>query len=246
VPDALFADPRIADLYDVLDDDRSDLDVYAAVVDELGARRVLDVGCGTGSLACLLAGRDLDVIGVDPAPASIDVARRKPNADRVTWVHADAAGVPSVDADLAIMTGNVAQIFLTDDDWDAALRGIRAALCPSGSLVFEVRDPTRRAWERWTPQATERRVHHPVAGWFRTWTALTDVSLPFISFRQIVELEDVGDVLVSDSTLRFRDEREVVDSLARAGFELLEVRDAPDRPGLELVFVARRGGAVNS
>ena len=52
-----FEVPRLAQLYDPLDPDRSDLDVYAAIVDELGARSVLDVGCGTGTFACLLAAR---------------------------------------------------------------------------------------------------------------------------------------------------------------------------------------------
>lgn len=47
VPDALFADPRLALLYDVIDDDRSDLDAYVAIATELGATSVLDVGCGT-------------------------------------------------------------------------------------------------------------------------------------------------------------------------------------------------------
>lgn len=84
-PDTGFADPLLAVLYDFFDDDRSDLDVYDAIVDELGARKVVDVGCGTGSLAVRLAARDIAVTGVDPAVASIDVGRTKPYADRVTW-----------------------------------------------------------------------------------------------------------------------------------------------------------------
>ena len=54
VPDAIFDDPRLAQVYDPLDPDRSDLDVYVDLVSELGARSVLDVGCGTGTFACLL------------------------------------------------------------------------------------------------------------------------------------------------------------------------------------------------
>src|SRR5438552_3032086 len=50
---------------------------------EFGARTVLDIGCGTGTFACLLAGRGLEVIAVDPAAASLEVARRKPGAGRV-------------------------------------------------------------------------------------------------------------------------------------------------------------------
>jgi ubiquinone/menaquinone biosynthesis C-methylase UbiE len=242
VPDALFADRRLAELYDVLEADRSDLDVYAAIVEELSGRRIIDVGCGTGSLACRLARRGLDVVGVDPASASLEVARGKPDADRVTWVHADAAGVPAVDADVAVMTGNVAQVFLTDEDWLVALRSMHAALRPEGVLVFEVRDPARRAWERWTPEATTQRLHHRVAGWFQCWVELTEVDPPLISFRQIVEFEDGGERLVSGSTLRFRERDEIAESLEQARFVVLEVRDAHDRPGLEFLFVARRDG----
>ena len=49
-----------------------------------------------------------------------------------------------------------------------------------------------------------------------------------------------GAVLTSDSTLRFRSRGELADSLAEAGLAVDEVRDAPDRPGLELVLIARK------
>jgi hypothetical protein len=49
-----------------------------------------------------------------------------------------------------------------------------------------------------------------------------------------------GAVLTSDSTLRFRTRAELADSLAAAGFAVDEVRDAPDRPGREFVFIARK------
>src|SRR5690242_7566413 len=86
VPDRLFADRRLAGVYDPLDPDRSDLEAYVAIAAELGARTVLDLGCGTGTFAIMLAGQGLDVTGVDPAAASVDVARRKPGAERVRWV----------------------------------------------------------------------------------------------------------------------------------------------------------------
>jgi hypothetical protein len=49
-----------------------------------------------------------------------------------------------------------------------------------------------------------------------------------------------GVVLTSDSTLRFRSRDELAGSLAVAGLIAEEVRDAPDRPGREFVFIARR------
>src|SRR5271165_6710787 len=123
VPDAIFAHPRLAPLYDAFDADRDDLTAYLGIADELGADRVLDVGCGTGCLAVLLAESGRIVVGVDPAGASLEVTKSKDEAARVTWVNGDVTAVPAFGADLAVMTGNVAQVFLTDADWAQALQG---------------------------------------------------------------------------------------------------------------------------
>jgi SAM-dependent methyltransferase len=240
VPDAIFADPRLAVLYDALDPDRSDLDVYAAMAAELGARSVLDVGCGTGTFACRLAASGLAVTGVDPADASLAVARAKPGAEAVRWLLGDATSLPPLQVDLATMTGNVAQVFTTDDEWSATLSGVRAALRPGGRLVFETRDPAKQAWLAWTREQSKIRAEIPGVGVVWRWAELTGVSGQLVSFRMSTVFDADGTVLTSDSTLRFRDRDEVADSLAALGYRLDEVRDSPDRPGLEFVFVARR------
>jgi SAM-dependent methyltransferase len=240
VVDAHFAVARLAEIYDVLDSDRGDLEVYAAIVDELGASKVLDIGCGTGSLACLLARRGKDVIGVDPASASVDVARRKGGADRVRWVVGDLSALPPVEVDVAIMTGNVAQVFVADRDWTVALRASRAALRAGGWFVFETRDPAGQAWREWTRASTYRSVEIPGVGGVETWVDLTDVSLPVISFTTTFVFASDGAVLTSDSTLRFRGRAEIISSLHANGFMVEDMRDAPDRPGREMVFLARR------
>jgi hypothetical protein len=61
-----------------------------------------------------------------------------------------------------------------------------------------------------------------------------------VSFRWTNVFDSDGAVLVSDSTLRFRSRDAVERSLLDAGYELTDIRDAPDRPGLEMVFIARR------
>lgn len=101
VPDPIFEHPRLVAIYDALDPDRSDLDVYAAIASELGARHVLDLGCGTGTFALQLSDCGLALTGVDPAASSLAVARAKPGAERVTWIHGEATTVPPLAADLA-------------------------------------------------------------------------------------------------------------------------------------------------
>jgi SAM-dependent methyltransferase len=243
VPDAIFAEPRLAAIYDVLDGDRSDLDLYLGIVDEVGASTVLDVGCGTGTLACLLASRGIDVVGLDPAAASLDVARSRPGSDRVRWILGSACDAPPLGVDLAVMTGNVAQVFVTDEEWTSTLTALARAVRPGGWVVFEVRDPGRRAWERWTPEHTTRTVDVAGVGEVTTWTELVDVSAPLVSFRHVFRFAVDGTELTSSSTLRFRARDEVTDDLTEAGFRVDSIRDAPDRPGLELVFVARRGSS---
>ena len=238
--DAVFDDPRLAQVYDPLDPDRGDLDVYVDIVGELGAASVLDVGCGTGTFACMLARRGVRVTAVDPARASLDVARAKPDAGAVEWVLGDATSLPPLCVDAAFMTANVAQVFLTDDEWATTLQGIRAALRPRGMLVFETRDPARRGWEQWTPELTRTVVDVPGIGLVESWEEVTAVHGPFVTFCSTTAFRRDDLVLESMSTLRFRDRGEIEESLVREGYELTEVRDAPDRPGRELVFLSRR------
>ncbi|MGI5501132.1 class I SAM-dependent DNA methyltransferase [Lentzea sp. CA-135723] len=230
MPDALFADPRLAAVYDLFDGRRADLVPYLEIVAELEARTVLDVGCGTGCFGTLLADAGLTVIGVDPALASLELARAKDS--RVTWLHGDATTLPPLQADLATMTANVAQVFL-GDDWDATLRGVHAALKPGGHLVFESRRLEAKAWEGW--RVPVQRVKNGVS----KRRDLLAVDLPLVSFRHTYRFPD-GTEIASDSTLRFRSRAEIEESLTAAGFEVTDVRDAPDRPGLEHVFVARK------
>ena len=240
MPDATFSHPRLAAVYDAFDGPRDDLAAYVSIAGELGADRVLDVGCGTGCLAILLAGTGRTVVGVDPAAASIEVAKSKDGSGAVTWIRGDAAAIPAIGADLALMTGNVAQVFLTDEDWAQVLRAIGAALRPRGHLVFETRRPERRAWEEWAADTGPVTLDIPGSGPVEQRREVTAVDLPLVSFRYTYTFLADGAVVTSDSTLRFRGLDELESSLAARDYHVLDVREAPDRPGREFVFIARR------
>jgi len=229
-----FDDPRVAGVYDLFDSDRSDLDLYVKIIEELGASSVLDLGCGTGALAIRLAGSGRDVAGADPAGAMLDVARAKPGADRVRWIRGDATALPKeLSVDVVTLTGNAAQAIIDDADWRRTLKAVRSALVPGGHFVFETRDPSKRAWESWT-----RDESFTIVDGIESWEEVTGVVWPLVTFNSTTVFPD-GTQVVATSTLRFRDRAEVEANLRTAGFVVVDVRDAPDRPGREFVFLAQ-------
>ena len=68
---------------------------------------------------------------------------------------------------------------------------------------------------------------------------MTDVDGELVTFESPNVSEADSTVITSRSTLRFRPRASIEASLATVGFAVDDVRDAPDRPGRELVFIAR-------
>ena len=79
----------------------------------------------------------------------------------------------------------------------------------------------------------------PGVGEVESWEDVTAVEGDLVTFRSMTAFHRDGLVLESVSTMRFRHRPEVEAALADAGYEVVDVRDAPDRPGREFVFVAR-------
>ena len=87
-----------------------------ARAEPLAGRVVADVGCGTGNAALLAASLGARVIGVDPAPRLLEVARAEAEARRldVTFVPGDAAALPLEDASVDAVLSVFAVIFAPD------------------------------------------------------------------------------------------------------------------------------------
>lgn len=135
--------------------------------------------------------------------------------------------------DVVTCTGNAAQAIVDDADWRRTLEAVHGVLAPGGHFVFETRVPSMRAWESWNRE----RSYAVVAG-LESWEEVTRVELPLVTFDSSTVFPD-GTHVVATSTVRFRERAEVEADLRASGFSVVDVRDAPDRPGLELVFVAR-------
>ncbi len=110
--------------------------VVAAAAGVAAGARVLDVGCGTGAAtvtAAALAGRDGRVVGLDPNPEMLTVARRKPG---IEWVEGRAEKLPFGDAEFDAVVSQFAMMFF--DDRVSALREMQRVLAPGGRMAVAV------------------------------------------------------------------------------------------------------------
>jgi SAM-dependent methyltransferase len=213
-----YTDPRLAALYDALNPPGADTDFYLRLA-QGAPKRVLDLGCGTGQLAAVLASRGHAVTGVDPAAAMLEIGRRQPDGERVDWVEGDARGV-ALDRrfDLIIMTGHAFQVFLTDADIRAVLANARRHLAPEGRFALETRNPAARAWEGWTPEATRRHVTLAGIGAVEIHIRVTSMAGDVVGFETHHRFAADGALRISRSRLRFLDQAALAGHLVEAGF----------------------------
>jgi SAM-dependent methyltransferase len=96
-------------------------------------RSVLDAGCGTGRVAVELAGRGVDVVGVDRDASMLATA--KDRAPDVEWVEADLRTL-DLDRhfDVVVMAGNV-PLFTPPGTQAEVVAALARHLAPGGALV---------------------------------------------------------------------------------------------------------------
>jgi ubiquinone/menaquinone biosynthesis C-methylase UbiE len=98
--------------------------------------KIVDVGCGTGTLSIDLANSDSDieVVGIDGDPDALTRAQEKPGAQRVSWVRGFAGELPleNGSADSLVMT--LLLHHLEPDEKQQALTEAHRVLRPGGSL----------------------------------------------------------------------------------------------------------------
>jgi SAM-dependent methyltransferase len=105
----------------------------------LAGSKILDAGCGTGTLAIALAGAGYTVAGVDLSEALLEVARGKDTRKAVRWVHGDLTRLDLAETfDAVTSVADVLNHLETLDDWERAFRRLAAHLRPGGYLLFDV------------------------------------------------------------------------------------------------------------
>ncbi|HYH50942.1 MAG TPA: class I SAM-dependent methyltransferase [Acidimicrobiia bacterium] len=106
----------------------------ATFVETLGARSVLDAGCGTGRVAIELDRRGIGAVGVDADPGMLAAAQAK--APELEWIAADLSvlDLPGRRFDVIVLAGNV-MIFVEPGTEGAVLQRLAAHLDPDGAIV---------------------------------------------------------------------------------------------------------------
>lgn len=219
--DRLYHDPELADFYDLENGWERSPDFACCKALAEGAESVLDLGCGTGALAVALAG-GRTMVGVDPAPAMLAIARGKPGAEGVDFVEGDARTLRlGRRFALVVLTGHAFQVFLTRDDRAAVLATIAAHLAPDGRFVFDSRNPACREWEEWGPEASMRLVDHPRFGPVAAWNDVAhDAATGIVTYGTHYEIRATGKRLSAASRIAFPEKAELETLIAGAGLRV--------------------------
>ena len=242
--DLHYTDRRLVALYDSDNPRGIDTEFFVSLANDINAKTILDLGCGTGLLARELIKPERNITGIDPSKEMIAWAKKQRDSEKINWMIGDASDLRSPSADFLAMTGNVSQVFLEDSEWLSTLKYIHEALRIGGTLAFESRNPNAQAWKDWIPEKTFKTVSSQF-GPIEKWLELIKVSNGLVHFQTHNIFKQTGEVLRVDSTLRFRSAEEISSSLKGSGFNLKKVygswkKDIFEPSDKIMIFVAER------
>jgi SAM-dependent methyltransferase len=235
-----YSDRRLAGLYDLENPWSSDTDFYLSLYSKQ-QMNILDLGCGTGLLACAFAEKGHSVTGVDPSMAMVDIARTREAGNKVQWMVSSAqAYVPEATFDLVVMTGHVFQVLLTDQDVLDVFRTIQQCLGTNGIFAFESRNPNIDWKKRFA--GGPKTIYPSSGGEVNVYTDSVEVNGDRISFTHHYHFSD--GTLRSDSVLRFMEGDKIASLLAQSGLSVVALYGNWDcsafgPASLEMIFKVR-------
>lgn len=248
-----FYDPRLVAVYNTICALGDEKPFYTKLAKDLSVKTIVDLGCGTGLLTIELANLGYQMIGVDPSKLMLDIARKQSFGLKIEWILGDAGKLSENNADLAIMTGHVAQFHLNDDQWQNALKAIYKALRPGGYLAFESRNPAVQPWKNvnqanntdWYAPNFHKKFNDPIVGEIEYRAKLLEVNGEQVLSEGHYLFTKTGEELTSRNKLRFRTREELEQFLTATGFVVENVYgnwdwSLADVQSPEFIFVAKR------
>ena len=240
-----FSDPRLVAIYNTVNSIDEYKKFYLELASKLSASSIIDVGCGSGLLTCELVNAGHQLIGVEPSSAMLGLARKSSCGEQVQWIEGGVEKLVGFQADLAIMTGHVAQFFLDDTGWQTALSSIHRTLRPGGHLAFESRNRNVQPFPDWPTETSHQKLQEPTVGQIEWWHELLEIKDARVKYEIHYLFRQSGEELVSLCELRFRTQEELSRSLSSAGFSVQSTFGDWDSSPVsenspEMIFVAER------
>lgn len=149
--DASTYGDRIASIYDELYQDMFDVEGTVDLLAELaGDGRALELAIGTGRIALPLAGRGVEVHGIDISEAMVTELRAKPGGAGIPVEMGDFADVPVGDTTyrLAYLVFNTLFALATQEDQVRCFQNVADHLEPGGLFVVECFWPDLARFDR--------------------------------------------------------------------------------------------------
>ena len=209
----------IAEYYDQLNTWGKPDDFFMELLKLTQAKKVADLGCGTGRVTLEMAKAGYEVTAIDPNADAIQFAKNKPTAELVTWIVGDSKDLQKDTYDVVIMTANVAQVFITDESWHEVIQDAYAALKPGGHFIFDTRNPNAKAWEEWLKDDTVDQLQDVNTGdTLLYWDEYEGLNKNIFTFYQKIKNESTNIIHEAKVQLIFRSYEEIVNSLQQVGF----------------------------
>ena len=244
-----FTEPDLVAIYDAVNPIEEYASFYIDLADELKAKKVIDLGCGTGLLSHAFVKHGCEVVGVEPAPRMLQQAKLK-YGEEAEWTTGGFEALRAdMQADLVVMTGHVAQFFLEEDGWRQALHNISHALKPGSHLAFESRNPLVTPFTDWPTTSRHSRITDTPLGPVEWWPDKIQYADGYADYEINYLFTTMCNRFVSGNRLRFRSKQELEDSLHEAGFTIEHIYGGwsgepftAESP--EMIFVATANGAT--
>lgn len=219
--DGLYNDPLLAQFYDSASQTRLDFAFCLDLAKQ--GQAVLDLGCGTGTLAVQLA-KKCDVTAVEPAQAMLEIARKREGGGEVNWVLGDARTV-RLDAkfDLIILTGHSFQVFLTQEDQMAVLKSIALHLKPEGRFVFDSRNPDFKAPKGRVNDSNVRILQHPTHGQIEMWNESDfDEVAGILTYKNGFKIVATGEEYAASEQIYYTKQTKIAEMLESCGLKIID------------------------
>jgi len=242
-----YLNPKLAAIYNNLNQHYPlEKQFYFDFASQIKAKKIIDIGCGTGLLTLELAKIGYDLVAVEPAQAMLDVARRDPLADRVKWIHGDALALDETMADMTIMSTHVFQCFMIDDYLQKVLCCINRSLKTGGYLVFDTRNSQVSIQDfGWPSESNPNQFVNNQGEKMSSWVDVLEIKDNQVVYEMHYYNHQKEEKLTSINELIFRSLEEITQYLVQAGFVVEQVYGDWDKSqvsetSLEFIFVARK------